>query len=227
MNTFVQNATRLLGKTGDIENLADLEKAVILVISDSHGSYYSLKTAIEQFGSGCDAMIFCGDGINDIARLSAECAEDPKLAEMVPAVIGIVEGNNDPDRYPLTVMLDSGAALMEVEVPLNNTIDIAGHRILFTHGHRYSLYDGFGDLRNLASTFDCSAVFYGHTHVGGSTLTCGNIFALNPGSCARPRMGQPPCFSIVTIEKEKNYYDSVFYQVVPGKCVPYIPDSLV
>ena len=59
MNTFVQNATRLLGKTGDIENLADLEKAVILVISDSHGSYYSLKTAIEQFGSGCDAMIFC------------------------------------------------------------------------------------------------------------------------------------------------------------------------
>lgn len=220
MNTFLQSsASRLLGAEEKILELAAKERSRLLVVSDSHGNYGSFKEIVREFGRQCDALIFCGDGIEDLARLSAECVEDGDLAEYVPPVIGVVEGNNDPDTY-----LIRGAL---VEVPLSCAIEASGHQIFFTHGHRYSLYNGTEAMRKIALSAGCTAVFFGHTHVAFSALESGNIFTMNPGSCSRPRNGQPPSFAIVDVEKEKRNFDCVFYQFISGNSTPYVPgDSM-
>ncbi|MBQ0039534.1 MAG: YfcE family phosphodiesterase [Treponema sp.] len=215
MNNFLQEVSYLLGSEEEIKNLALKEKARILVLSDSHGSYANLRNAITDAGSGCDAMIFCGDGINDIARLAEECLDSETLAQCVPPVIGVVVGNNDPDIYPIRGFM--------AKVPVVCTMDVAGHKIFFTHGHRFSLYDGTEEMRKTAESMDCTAVFYGHTHVACEMLESGNIFTLNPGSCARPRCGLPNSYAIVEVDREHDYYNVVFYKMVLGGSSPFIP----
>ncbi|MCQ2240858.1 YfcE family phosphodiesterase [Treponema sp.] len=211
MNTFKQNnPTNLIGSQEDINSLGEKEKARILVVSDSHGNYASLKSVVQEFGGECDAMIFCGDGIEDVARLV-------EIADSVPPVLGIVEGNNDPDTYPV-----NGE---EVHVPLSCSLKVAGHNVFFTHGHRFSLYEGLDGMKKTASTIGCDAIFFGHTHVSFNALVSGNIFVLNPGSCSRPRQCQPPSFAVVEIEKEKEHYEAVFYQVIPGERKAFVPET--
>ena len=51
MNNFTQdNLTNLIGQNKDIENLANKEKARILVVSDSHGHPSVLKSIVQDFG---------------------------------------------------------------------------------------------------------------------------------------------------------------------------------
>ena len=192
MNTFKQNyLTNLIGTQEAVDSLANMEKARLLVVSDSHGNFNSLKTIVQEFGSECDGMIFCGDGIEDIARLV-------EIAESVPPVLGVVEGNNDPDTYPINDEC--------IKVPLSCSLIAAGHNVFFTHGHRYSLYEGLDGMKE---------------------LTSGNIFVLNPGSCSRPRQGQPSVFAILEVEKGKGYNDAVFYQVVPGERKTFVPELVI
>nr|WP_318715294.1 YfcE family phosphodiesterase [uncultured Treponema sp.] len=213
MNTFKQNyLTNLIGTQEAVDSLANMEKARLLVVSDSHGNFNSLKTIVQEFGSECDGMIFCGDGIEDIARLV-------EIAESVPPVLGVVEGNNDPDTYPINDEC--------IKVPLSCSLIAAGHNVFFTHGHRYSLYEGLDGMKEVASNIGCDAVLFGHTHVCFSALTSGNIFVLNPGSCSRPRQGQPSVFAILEVEKGKGYNDAVFYQVVPGERKTFVPELVL
>ena len=212
MNNFTQdNLTNLIGQKKDIENLANKEKARILVVSDSHGHPSVLKSIVQDFGSECDAMVFCGDGIEDIAFLA-------ESADAVPSVLGIAEGNNDPDSYFI-----KGQA---IKVPLNCSLIAAGHNIFFTHGHRFALYDGLDRMKEAAQSIGCSAVFFGHTHVAFSALIPGNVFVLNPGSCSRPRQCQCASFAIVEVEKDKNDYNAVFYQAIPGERKTFVPESI-
>ena len=82
-------------------------------------------------------------------------------------------------------------------------------------------------MKEVASNIGCDAVLFGHTHVCFSALTSGNIFVLNPGSCSRPRQGQPSVFAILEVEKGKGYNDAVFYQVVPGERKTFVPELVI
>lgn len=223
LNDFKQTSSWLFGNPQDISDLSQLDSASILVISDSHGAYYNLRMIVQQFGAACNAMIFCGDGICDIARLAEESFSDEELAKCIPPVIGVVEGNGDTDVYPFPVR-EGGT--IPARIPVNCTMEAAGHKIFFTHGHRYPIYSGNEELREAAGDLDCSAVFYGHTHIARGALEPGNIFFLNPGSCSRPRGGQPQSFALVTVAKDKNYFSPVFHQITAGKCIPYIPEDV-
>ena len=212
MNTFKQdNLTNLLGTQEAIDSLANKDKARLLVVSDSHGNFSILRNIVEEFGKECDGMVFCGDGMEDISRLV-------EISDSVPPVLGVVEGNNDPDSYTV-----NGE---KIRVPLSCSLIAAGHNIFFTHGHRFSLYEGLGGIKEVATSIGCTAVFFGHTHVGFSALTSGNVFVLNPGSCSRPRQCQPPSFAIVDIDREKEHYDAVFYKAIPGERKTFIPESI-
>lgn len=219
MNAFIQDDSLLIGAENEIENLAKKNSAKILVVSDSHGSYQSLKMILHQ--TPCDAMIFCGDGFCDIARLIDETAENENLQKFIPGVIGVVEGNNDADIYPVRNISSTDPYYIEFKIPLFNTIEICGKKIFFTHGHRNAVYIGCDQVVALAKKYECEIALYGHTHVASEQFFLGDVLALNPGSCARPRCGQFPSFATLEISREKNYVLPIFYQIASQKIKPF------
>lgn len=213
MNTFKQNSfNNLIGTQEDIELLAKRNKAKVLVVADSHGNYENLKSIVMNFGKECNAMIFCGDGIEDVFRLV-------EIADFVPSVLGVVEGNNDPDIY-----LANGE---QYHIPLNSSFTVAGHNVFFTHGHRFSLYEGLDSIKEVASSIECSTILFGHTHVGFSAVTSGNFFVINPGSCSLPRQNQPSAFAIIEFNKNQEQKDAVFYQINSFEFKPFIPKTIL
>ena len=59
--------TLLVGTTEAIRGLESRQNAKLLVVSDSHGAGDILCLILEVMGKDCDAMVFCGDGIQDVA----------------------------------------------------------------------------------------------------------------------------------------------------------------
>ena len=144
------------------------------------------------YGAKCDALIFCGDGVSDVATLLYKQKIDEKLAECVPPVIAAVRGNCDPSSYPL----DKGSLYFSELIELK----VNGRGILVTHGHNQGVDFGLETLGLEMQVSECSTAFYGHTHIAHED-TFKNFKIVNPGSCARPRGGQPAGFAIATVEK--------------------------
>lgn len=152
----------------------------VLVVSDSHGRNENVKRAIEKAGK-FDIMIHLGDvgtAYREVERMAG-----------VPTYI--VAGNNDFSRE----LLD------------RNIIEIGGHRIFATHGHRQSVHFGVERLYYLALENGCDIVMYGHTHVP-YLEEADDVTILNPGSLTYPRQeGHEKTFVVMTIEDD----DSVSY----------------
>ncbi len=66
---------------------------------------------------------------------------------------------------------------------------IMGNRILYTHGHNYSVKYGIGNLIKTAKDNNCNIVLYGHTHISKILYEDG-VYIVNPGSCSSPREGR-------------------------------------
>lgn len=149
----------------------------IMVASDSHGDYLSLKRAIEaeRRKEKLDAFIFLGDGERDY-----------ELA--VQNLGGIstyrVRGNND---------YDSGIRLSAV-------IDIGSRKYLICHGHSFGLRQGLDGIINAANQNGCQVALFGHTHVRHYSFEKG-VHLFNPGSIALPRDGKGRSYGIITEEK--------------------------
>ena len=98
MTDFTQQPSLLFGAQADIAALSQKQSARLLVISDSHGSESVIRSILQQFGSSCDALCFCGDGAQDLLS-TFEAAATGKLAELTPAhippVAALVRGNGD------------------------------------------------------------------------------------------------------------------------------------
>ncbi|MBR6509182.1 MAG: metallophosphoesterase [Clostridia bacterium] len=65
---------------------------------------------------------------------------------------------------------------------------IEGKRILYTHGHTFSVKYGISRLLETAKQNNCDIVLYGHTHIPQILYEDG-IYIVNPGSCSRSREG--------------------------------------
>ena len=85
MNSLVQVRTGLVGSGTDIENLASAKKATIELLLE----------IMRQFGTDADALVYCGDGIRDFARLFAQASEDEKIRQTIPPVVAFARGNGD------------------------------------------------------------------------------------------------------------------------------------
>lgn len=228
MNSLNQGRTLLIGSSESISALAKKDSAVVLVVSDSHGFSSVLSRIIQQRGSHCDALIFCGDGMSDITSCVEQASVDKEFAATLPPVIAIVEGNGDADRYPYInpEHYDNPKAPLykEFKVPLTQSLTVAKHILFVTHGHRYSLLSGTDALALEAKKAKAELILYGHTHIALAEQKDGALM-LNPGSCTRPRGGQQPCFAEVLVTAKSDFFGYQFFQVTTGNDFPgYNPD---
>lgn len=148
----------------------------ILVTSDSHEDYRSLKKAVEA-AEPFDAFIFLGDGERDF---------DIVTRNMAGITTYRVRGNNDWN----------GSA------PLSLIAEIGAHKFFITHGNNYGLWQGYDKLLSAADSNGCQAVLFGHTHSRHYSFEKG-IHIFNPGSVSQPRDGKPRSYGIITEEKGK------------------------
>ncbi|MBO5312575.1 MAG: YfcE family phosphodiesterase [Clostridia bacterium] len=121
-----------------------------LVFSDSHRRTSGMISAIEKHKNKCDAVIFLGDGLDDIEYIRPRY---PQIAFYA------VCGNCD--------FFSSGA---EKEMMLS----LDGIKIFITHGHLYGAKGGYGRLVQEAEKRGADAVFFGHTHV-----PCDDVWEIN------------------------------------------------
>lgn len=91
-----------------------------------------------------------------------------------------------PDKTFFTVCgnCDFGSILPSVGVEIIN-----GVKILYTHGHTFSVKYGTQRLYEAARQNGCKIALYGHTHISKILYEDG-LYIVNPGSCSSPREGR-------------------------------------
>ena len=94
MNKLLQFEDGILASADDVEILKNKENAKILVISDSHGNINYVKEIITKLGSGCDCLIFTGDGIFDFLG-ALESIHKDKKSKNPPYYDPIISKNKD------------------------------------------------------------------------------------------------------------------------------------
>lgn len=212
-----QNDNYLIGSKDKQNLLSKKDHARILVISDSHGNFNVLKKILEQYGETCDAFVFCGDGITDIAEILETANENQTFRNKLPDVIAFVRGNGDPSTYPVSFDIGKNNTISKNElkgtiiVPDYQTLTVNNTNFLITHGHLTGI--NFGDELLLDKTIKagCSVAIFGHTHVATQEMINDSIKFINPGSCSRPRDGKPGGFAIITVEK--TFTDTAFIKI--------------
>ena len=85
-------------------------------------------------------------------------------------------------------------------------LDLDGHRLFLTHGHKYGVKGGTGNLVYRALEKECDIVLYGHTHEREDRYIPfedrdGGIHIFNPGSISRPYFGDSASCGILEIVK--------------------------
>ena len=128
----------------------------ILVVSDTHGDYFSLKEVV-QTHSSAEIIVHCGDGDEQVDFL-----KNTYKNKMIIAV----KGN-----------CDFGSTL-----PATEFFTVQGKKIMVTHGHLYNAKATFYNLLCAAKENNADIVLFGHTHTPISLCT-DDVYFLNPGSC--------------------------------------------
>lgn len=127
----------------------------ILIISDIHGNFKKLIKIkkIEDF----DVLIFAGDGTDDIENFSLAYSEIPCY---------LVKGNVD---------------IMDFENPIDLKIELESYRFFISHGHYYSVKNGYEKIVKKALEESVDICIFGHTHMKFHAKYSGIDF-INPGS---------------------------------------------
>ncbi len=131
----------------------------ILVFSDSHASLGFMRRCIEA--TAPDTVIHLGDYYNDGQTMLEEFPHIP--FHQVP-------GNCDLHRG-------------WIPDPETKLIELAGVRILMTHGHRHGVKMGLYRLLADARASGADAVLYGHTHAADCRQEDG-FWIINPGAAS-------------------------------------------
>lgn len=216
MIELLQEENNLLGSAAAARSLEKKEHARLLVLSDSHGNYRIMMNILMKYGPGCDAFIFCGDGITDLAEVLETADSDQNFRSCLPPVIAFVRGNGDPDTFPLSFDIGKNNPLAKgllkgtLIVPSRQILCVNNTNFYITHGHNEGVYYS-KDLLGMQSKYsECTVALYGHTHIAEET-TEGPVTFINPGSCTRPRDGKKPGFAIITVEKD--FTDTAFIKI--------------
>lgn len=145
----------------------------ILITSDTHGHYEKISDLILSEGD-FDLMLHAGDGVEDCKHINYETGIN----------YHVVKGNNDFYSNEL----------------YNKIIDIEGHKILLTHGHKENVDFSLAGLMDKADISSCDIVIFGHIHRYINISRSGILF-LNPGSPSLPRDGMASAM-IMTVENK-------------------------
>lgn len=227
MNSLLQLESGILGSQADCEALAEKKSAKLMVISDSHGRHDIMRALLLKYGESCDALLFAGDGIMDLAACLEEAYTETYFMSCIPPVIAFVRGNNDPPsvRTSFNPYPDgSHHAYFSLTAPRSTVLKAAGKKILLTHGHECGVYYSTDMLRNAAAEQNADAAVFGHTHCPAEIRR--GIYLMNPGSISCPRNLSKAGFAFIQIAGKELY--SVFYRAERNASdyAPYTPDFL-
>lgn len=81
------------------------------------------------------------------------------------------------------------------------TLNLEGHRIVVTHGHRAGYFGREAYFLSLAEEYAAKIVLCGHTHIPCHEVIDG-IHIINPGSTRLPRGGSPACYCVLELTPE-------------------------
>lgn len=201
---FEQDESLLIGTSDDIKKLKESEDASIAIISDSHGDAKNFLSVLKEC-ENCAALIFCGDGANDLATVLNCASQNIKI----PKVIAFVRGNNDMSSFAIK---KSDGGLQLIKIPDKQILEVAEHKIFITHGHCFGISAGIQTLAYAAMENQCDVALFGHTHI--ATVAKNNdVVILNPGSIRLPRGGQPKTFAKIYLEKKRSPSDYAFFEI--------------
>ena len=127
----------------------------IIVFSHSHGNHFDMEKALRKH-SDAKAVIFCGDGHNDINDVRRHYRDKTFYC---------VKGNCD----------------WCCEFPTVIAVTIAGKKFVITHGHVQRVKESFMQIAYLGQHENADIVTFGHTHQQLTVLES-NMILLNPGS---------------------------------------------
>lgn len=158
-----------------------MSKLRILVISDTHRNVRRLKEVMDR-EKHVDMVLHLGDleGHDGYVEQTAGCR------------LQAVRGN-----------CDYGS-----EWPADTMVEIGGHMIFMTHGHRYSVDYGLYELEEMARGCGADIAMYGHTHCPYFEQQKDGFVILNPGSLGSPRQNpREPSYMIMEIDEETGKVD--------------------
>jgi putative phosphoesterase len=221
MNALTQLSSDLIASPEDAAALEKAAKVRILLVSDSHGNSGVLTEIIRRYGSDADLFIHCGDGSADLFPLFLQAAKTPRLAETLPPVIAVVQGNGDADCFPLGRSQGAYGDTFAAEEPQRLRFHVArrlcfcagGKTLFVAHGHGYGVDFGSEQIAAAAAPLGADLIFHGHTHHPSCIKVPPHGLMVNPGSCARPRGGFPPTFAMVTYPGDSDPYSVEIIEV--------------
>ena len=165
----------------------------ILVLSDSHGNVFAIEQVLSQLNFRPRAILFLGDGLRDVERLSER------------------EAYRDIPCYAVAGNCDWFA-----QEPLTRTLTLGGCTIVMMHGHTYDVRYGHSPAVRYAAEQGADVLLYGHTHIpyertlaagtpiveskDGEVVLTKPLVVANPGSIGEPRDGGAPRFGVLTIK---------------------------
>lgn len=127
----------------------------ILVVSDSHGDFFTLNKIIENY-KDVSEVFFLGDGETDI---------DSVMKRHPEKEFHCVRGNCD----------------FSSKKDIANVVKICGKKILYAHGHTYYVKSSTEDLLFTAKVAKANIVLHGHTHIPKIEYSNG-LYIICPGS---------------------------------------------
>jgi putative phosphoesterase len=221
VNALTQLPSDLIASPEDAAALEKAARVRILLVSDSHGNSDVLAAIIRQFGPDNDLFIHCGDGCADLFPLFLLAAKTPRVAETLPPVIAVVQGNGDADCFPLGRSQGAYADTFAAEKPQRLRCHVprrlcfcAGTKTIFVaHGHGYGVDFGFEQITAAAAPLGADLILHGHTHHPACSALAPHVLMVNPGSCVRPRGGFPPTFAMLTYPGDSDPYSVEFIEV--------------
>ncbi len=162
----------------------------LVVLSDSHGRADLIRAVLERH-KDAEAVLFLGDGLRDLSRLT----------DLPPNLTPIaVRGNCD-------LLMGWG----QEEPPTERMVAFDRFKILMMHGHTRGVKHGMETAAEAAASRGADLLLYGHTHaareaylpegerVGGGILTK-PLWLFNPGSLGESGTGRPS-YGLVTIQQ--------------------------
>lgn len=147
----------------------------IIVVSDTHGDNTNFLKVLE-LEKERDMIFHCGDMTGgEYTIIASACCP-----------VEMVAGNND-FFSPLEHELE---------------FDVAGKKVLLTHGHQYYVSVDTTFIKKEAISRGIDILCYGHTHQPLVDISK-EIVVINPGSLTYPRQqGKVPTYAVLDIDLE-------------------------
>ena len=156
-----------------------------LIFSDIHRNFEGARMALERQITVPDAVLFLGDGANNIALLQ----------DLFPTTC-FIEVRGNCDVFGVS------------DIPDERVENMCGFRVLMLHGHTRGVKGGLGAAIKAAIDADADILLFGHTHtplemcysseeLGAICKRERPLYIFNPGAL------QDGCFGTLTVRDKK------------------------